>query len=256
MISLKRDYTKTFEEDLKDIIGPDDHEKKRFQVVPLDYGVQDWKTPLLILSENRLIFLIDEIFEIYNLKDLEITLFGDIPKFTSWQQLLEGSFTFNQDDPQSFNKIRSSEQITRFAFNEEGQISKEFVLREGIFVKRNYQTWAMAQIILNQKNHLAEDPILDEIIIGGFSRFNQKTVLSFVGAFLVYFVFRAVALLGLPDILSTIFDLLFGIVLAGMLVWTILSINKNLDRYKATYNNYYSGIDRSQSDLYGGRNSL
>jgi hypothetical protein len=236
----RRDFSKSVEEDVASIVGINVAEiQKSFSVVPLDHSVQDWSTPEIILTKEYLFLRIDDIFEIYLLSDVEISLFGDMPKFKIWQQLFEGNFQYNPEDPTTLETIKSSERLTRLGLNEKGEIIREFVLRENQIVKRNYQTWAMAQLILNCKNEFPIDMSLVEMLNGTFTRFNQKTVLTFIGVFIVYVVFKLISLLGMPDILGTIFDIIFGIVLVGMLVWSVISINKNLERYRAIYSSYY-----------------
>jgi hypothetical protein len=240
MVSYKREFTAELREEIKKFLETGEVILHEFEVVPIDYGIQDFRTPKIFITKEKLIFTFDETFEVYLLNELEISIFGEAPKFTVWQQFLEGDFRYEQGDTVGLEKIKASEVIVRFVFNEDKHVPKEFILRKGIIVAKNSQTWAMAQTILNTKNRLNDDPILREIMDGRFTRFNQRTILVFIVIFLGFFVLKLLGVnVDLPDLFNSIIDWIFGIVLIGMIVWTVLSINKNLERYKACYYSYY-----------------
>lgn len=237
MLQIKRDVSKTSEEELNDIVGRDQIIAE-FPVVPLDYTVNDFESPLLHVTSSRLIFRYDEIFEVFDLASLEITTLGNVPQFTLWQQFFEGNYVYSEQSPESLVKLKASEAVLRLAINEPGGIIKEFVLRDGVQVAKNYQTWAMAQIILQRQRGDDIDKQLLDMTEGNFTVVNNKTIVTFIGVFTLYFLIKILTLNYAPDLVDMIWDTLFIIALIAMGYWTYLSINKNYMRYKDVYNMY------------------
>lgn len=137
--------------------------------------------------------------------------------------------------------MKDDELLHRVTINEHGQLPKTYALRKGISVAKPYQNWAMAQVLINMKNGIPVDRTLQEMINGGFTQFNSKTLVTFVGIFLGYLALTAVMnLLALPSLVKSIVDLIFGGVTIAMLVWTYLSLDKSNQRFYTVYLRYKS----------------
>lgn len=241
MKSIKNDGIRTIEELLKMILG-NEQIVHSFEVVPFDYRVENYSTPKLYISPTKLLFAYDEIIEIYELNELETGILGGAPRFTLWQQYLEGSYLYTRAKEEDLEKVKTSEYILKFSFNELNKVPKYFILRESSIIQKNLKTWAMSQLIMNVKNGMKKDLNLEEILKGNFSTFNTKTMLSFIFIFLVYFLLRVI-FQGLEiDILSAILDIIFVFILLFMAWWTYSSITRNLDRFKNTFMTYRESI--------------
>jgi len=251
MQSVKWDVTSTPEENLKEIIGTADKILYHFEVAPYDYHVENRFTPRFFLSTTKLLFQYDEVLEIYNLKDLSFDLMGESPRYTLWQQAMEGSFLYENGNEDSFNKLRQAEAVLRFSFNEANKVPKYFVLRDSTVVQKAFKTWAMAQMIINAKNRAENNLILEEMIGGTFSSFNQKTVLMFALIFTSYFLLRMAANWLIPGFIVQILDYGFALVAIAMGVWLFKSMSKNLEKYEGVYMSYRGGHAYNQSNEIG-----
>lgn len=205
-----------------------------FEVTPLDYNIIDLQSPKLWLTKTHLLFTYDEVVEVYDLKELEIDKSTGIPKFTLWQQILEGNYT---NTPVSITDIRQSEDIFKVSIKDKDGTPKYFLLRNKLEIQKNYKQWALMQILLNTKNGVAIQPQLKEMLDGHFASFNTKTILIFIVVFVTYLVLRML-LSGLADVVGTVMDWAFGGALLFMLYWVYTSIEKNLKRFSELHRTY------------------
>lgn len=206
-----------------------------FEVTPLDYNLINLETPKFWLTKTHLLFTYDEVVEVYDLKELEIGKSTGIPKFTLWQQLLEGTYS---NTPESIAAIRQSEDIFKVSLKEKDRPPKYFLLRNKLEIQKNYKQWTLMQILLNLKNGVAIEPELREMLDGHFASFNTRTILVFIAIFVGYLVLRR--LLGelADNLVGTIMDWIFGGVLLFMLYWVYISMNKNLKRFSQLHRTY------------------
>jgi hypothetical protein len=174
----------------------------------------------------------------YNLAELGIDVVGAPPRFTLWELLLEGNYTYSAENEDQLRNLRTDEVVTRVAIAEPNSVSKDFVIRKGPQVEKSYKTWAMGRVIMNTKMALAPNKILGEMLNGYFSVLNQSTVVAFISSFFVFFVLKPLSLNFLPGFVSTILDILFGIVLLFMVWWLYSTANNNLNRFKTVYLSY------------------
>ena len=247
MQSVKWDVSRTPEENIKETIGTTEKILYQFEVVPYDYHVENRFTPRFFLSQSKLMLQHDEILEIYNLKDLSFDFFGEPPRFTLWQQSMEGNFQYVNGNEESLNKLKQAESVLRFSFNELNKVPKYFVFRTSTVVQKAFKTWAMAQIIINTKNRAENNVALEEMVGGVFSTFNQRTVLTFATVFTSYFLIRIIANWLIPGLLVQILDYGFALVVIAMGVWLYRSVSKNLKRYEGVYMSYKGGHTSGQS---------
>ena len=238
MNSFERDPLSTLEDNIKLRLTNGDQIEHRFLVVPLDTPVKDPDTPELIVTRTKLFHVYDEVIEEYMLNDLDMEILGERPKFTIWQILLEGNFSYSLSAPEDYMKLKSGEHFTRLTINESQQVPKDFMLREGALVARGYQNWAFARLILNVRDNITTDATLLDMLKGWFVLFNQRTVVAFAGITTMYFLMRLLIIPLLPDFFAGILDVIFGILALLMGAWVVLSVNKNLERYQAAYGAY------------------
>lgn len=237
MQQLKRDILQNAHDNVVDLLTDGDRIIEEFSVAPYDYSVEDWATPTLFLTRKRLVFSYDESLEVYMLADLELDLYGDPPKFTPWQQWLEGTFYYSREQRESLRTLKIADFYTHLVITEPKQIPREFAYRKGIVLGNTSQSWAMAQMILNQKHGVAPDERLKEMLTGGFTKFNGSTVITFTLMFIGYFIL-SYFLKDLDEIVGTVLDVIFGVLVVLMGAWTYKSIEKNLGAYEAVYNSY------------------
>lgn len=210
----------------------------RFEIVALDTNIMDLMTATLYTTQSYLIVSYDEVLEIYRLDSISLEFIGYTPKFTIWQQLLEGNPGYSEKTRANIIALKADEQLSRMVISEDGQIPKDYLFRQGIEIKKVFQTWAMYQILQNHKLNRQNDPLLIDMVQGSFTKFNQKTVLTFIVTLILYIIIRLIVDSFDVGILLTVLDVLFGIALVGMGIWTIFSINKNLQHFKRVYNSF------------------
>jgi len=204
----------------------------------LEKEIEDHLLSEIFLTENYLILHYDFKLEFYELSKLEIYAFGDEPKFTLWTQLIEQSYSHTREDDKWFKDLCANESFYRILFNEIGEKPKTIVLRERDFTAKSYKSWALFQALVNHKSKTVQDPLLKEMTAGNFTKFNEKTILTFIGAALGLILISMLVSTLLPDIANTIFMYVFGIFCVLALVWTIMSIEKNNKRFFAAYLRY------------------
>lgn len=209
-----------------------------FEVIPLDYAVTDYTSPIISISESKFVFSYDLKIEIYELNNIELEFYGDPPKFRMWQQILEGQFSYAPFAPEDFIKMKNFENTSRMSVNEIKRPPKDFVLRKGQFSAKSYQTWAMVQIIRDTKDGRKPNPMLYEMIAGNFTNFNSKPLLLFIIAFIAYLVLKVIVGLGLPNFIGIGLDVAFAFSLIFIAVWTFMSQEQNNKAFLKTYLEY------------------
>jgi hypothetical protein len=218
-----------------------------FEVVPLDVNVIDKTSPTLFLTDSFLVLYYDETLEAYELGEIKIDLVGESPKFTLWQQLTEGNYYYSNENPENLTRMRSFDGLTRLSITSPRQVPKDFVLRQGTFVKKSVNTWAMYRIIKNIQKRIESEKALEDMLVGNFVNFNTRTVLTFIVVFLAYLMLKLLTMNYAEGLPNTILDFIFGGVVIAMAVWTVLSINKNLQSYQAVYHGYHNWQDEDGS---------
>lgn len=243
MKSFKRDLLLRLEEDVSAKIGSEYEPIHRFEVVPLDYNVVDYTSPLLLLYPEHLVFTYDDSIEVYNLDELEIDIIGSPPSFALWQVMIEPSQTYTPTSEDLF-AMRTSEYMLKVSIKPQNMVNKDFLLRSGELVAKSYKTWAMGRILLNHKNKIENNPLLFEMMEGNFQRFNRRTLLYFSGITLIYFMFFILLRGFLPSIINSALDVFFGVILLFMGYWLYVSLDNELKRFRTVYFTYMSS-DRS-----------
>jgi hypothetical protein len=237
MQQYKIDILKTVEENVKAVLK-EDPILYTFNIIPLDYTVSDLTSPKVFISLNKFIFVYDEKLEAHNLNELEFEILGDEPQFKLIQQFTEASYSYNNADNDSFKRLKNDDTFTRLNYFEIGQIPKNIVLRNEYITAKPFQTWAMSQIILNIKNRIKQDPVLDEMLIGNFYKFNTTTIVLFMVVVVSYFALQFIIRATIAGIVSNIIDFLFAVVMIAMGVWTYLSLEKNNKKFYDKYLQY------------------
>jgi hypothetical protein len=240
MNQYKIDLLNTVDENIKAILKEDPVIYK-FDVIPLDYHVNTLSSPQVYLSLNKFIFVYDEIIEIHDLFSVEFDILGDEPHFKLYEQLTESGYVYSESDPASYKKLKDDDSFVRLNYFEQGQIPKSLVLRNQKVTAKPFQTWAMAQIILNINNRIPKDIVLEEMLTGNFYKFNTSTIVIFMIIVVVYFTLHFIINATIKGIAGNILDLLFTGALVAMGVWTYLSIEKNNQKFYTTYLRYKPG---------------
>jgi hypothetical protein len=194
-------------------------------------------SPKMFISENKIVLVIDKTIEVYNLRELGISVGGGEPKFTLTQQAFEFCPAVKSTETPLSKNVDIPDDLIRFSITEQGSQPKVFVLRNVEKFAKGYQTWAFAQILKNmQRNY--DDYRLLKMVHGNFSFFEGSfLVLAFL-IFLVY-VFLSVTIGGiLPGFLRAILDFLFGAVCVVVLGWQFWTIFVNVRRYRKIYEAY------------------
>lgn len=240
MRGLRSDITISQLENIKKLLEKDEDIIYTFSVVPLDYRIVDFSTPNFYITDKHLLFAFDEAIEVYNLSDLEIGLIGNQPQFDLSKVVIEPTSSYSFDRKMELEKLKEDEGLTRLSLNESMQVPKYFLLREHFTIQKSYKTWALAQLLINVTNKKKENELLLEMLAGYFSTFNQKTVLYFVFAFIIYFIAKLVVGFNLPAIVSTILDAIFAVFMVFIGYWLWISVQKNFKRYEKYYLSYSS----------------
>lgn len=236
---FKLDKSRDIQAGITALLGPNKEEiLYTFEVVPIDYRVQDLSTPKIFLTQSKLFVTYDEALEMYELANLEVESIGASPRFTLLDLFLEGSYVYSGENQEQLRILRTDDVITRIAIAQPNTVPKDFVLRAGQQVQKSFKTWAMGRIIMNTKLASAPNKVLEEMLTGYLSVLNQKTVISFIGAFLVYFVLKPIALNFLPGFVNSILDVGLAAVLIFMLWWLYMTATNNLNRFKTLYLSY------------------
>jgi len=244
MIQIELDLLKTAEQNVFDHMAEGDSIVHQFEVVPFDYRVINRATPIFYVTNYSIYFVYDDLMELFTLSELEMDILGEAPKFSPWQLWFEGKSYYSETQGESFLKLKNATYYSRLSFNEKGQVPKEFALREGPNVGYSYQSWAMAQLLINTKNGLQIDTRLQELFKGNFAKYNKTTIITFVAVLLGYVLIKS--LLGnLSPVIGVVLDILFGGFSAFMLWWIYKSMEKNLRRFKAVYDGYSVSYTKS-----------
>lgn len=246
MRQVKLDTLNTVEQNIFSLIRDGDEILYEFAVFPYDHNIMDYNSPMFYVTNWNLFFVYDEVIEVHDLAGLDLDIYGEAPKFTLWQQWFEGKFYYIRGQEARLRSLKEAEFYSHLAMSSPNSVPKEFAVRENINIGKAYQSWAMSQLIINVKNRITRDERVVELLNGFFSKFNVKTVGVFIVVFVVYFLLRM--LVGdFSDIIGTVLDVVFGIVVVLMGAWTYSSGNKNLKRYEAVYNAYSTEKMRIES---------
>lgn len=209
-----------------------------YNVVPLDYRIVDYSTPKFYITNQRLFFTFDEGLEVYNLDNIEVEIIGSEPEFSIQSLILTQNKLYAASEVSELQKLKLDENLCRLSITEPKQVPKYFLAREGIIISKSFKTWALMQIINNVKIGNLNNSHLVEMMDGYFSAFNQRTMLYFIFAFLAYVVLKIISGLLLPDLVGTILDILFGIIIVFIGYWLWVSVDRNLKKYERNYHTY------------------
>ncbi len=237
MQSFKWEGYKSIEETVQEFLGAEDPILLQFDVIPLDYNVKDILSPQIFLTRTRLVLVVDNLIEVYNLRDISVLTLGIAPNFSLIQQLLESPLDYSPSNTPLSKNLEIPDEFVRFAIVEKNSLQKEFVLRKESLPVKTYQTWAFGQFIKNLQAGY-DDYRLRHMIFGNFSIFNG---IFLVGALIVFVVYVLISvLLGwlLPDLLLRILDFLFAVVCIVVLGWMFWTIFVNMSRYRKIYESY------------------
>lgn len=237
MKSFRWEGYKSIEETVQEILGNEDPVLLQFDVMPLDYGVNDTLSPKMFVTKTRLVFVVDSLIEIYNLREIAVWTLGSAPTFALTQQALEPRIDYESSKTPLSKNIDIPDDFVRFAIMERNSLQKEFLLRKDNVLVKSYQTWAFAQFIKNLQRGY-DDYRLRHMVAGGFSVFDGMFL---VGAFLLFMVYVLISvLLGgiLPELLLRILDILFAVVCVVVLGWIFWTIFVNMSRYRRVYESY------------------
>lgn len=232
------DALRTIEENISALLDDDDLIAMKYPVVLLDHPVVDRTTPHIYISNRKFIITYDEAVEVYELSNLEIGFTGEFPVFTVIQQLLESRYRYDNEFQEDYEKMRASEPLLKMSIFEAGQIPKDILFRDGIFVKRSYQNWAIGTIIRNHQHNIESNLLLYKMQDSLFFSFNTKTVLTFSILTIIYFLIRLLLVPSVPDLIGTIFDVVYSLLLMFMGVWLVLTLKNNLERYHSVFQSY------------------
>ena len=237
MKSFRWEGYKSIEETVQEILGNEDPVLLEFDVMPLDYSVNDTLSPKMFVTKTRLVLVVDSLIEIYNLREIAVWTLGSAPTFALTQQALEPRIDYESSKTPLSKNIDIPDDFVRFAIMEKNTLQKEFILRKDNIPVKSYQTWAFAQFIKNLQRGY-DDYRLRHMISGSFSVFDGMFL---VGAFLVFIVYVLISvLLGgiLPDLLLSILDFLFAVVCVVVLGWMFWTIFVNMSKYRKVYDSY------------------
>ncbi len=235
---FKIDQLKTVEENINILLGENDSVILSYDAVLLDHHVVDKTTPKIFVSNHYLIITYDEVVEVYLLNSLEIDFSGDYPAFNIFQQLIETRYRYDNESEADLRKMRDSEHLLKITILEEGQIPKDILIRDGNSVKRGYQNWAIGTVIRNHQHDIESNQLLYKMQDSLFYSFNTKTVTTFSILTVIYFLIRLILVPRVPDLVGTIFDVIYSILLIFMGVWLVITIKNNLDKYYALFKSY------------------
>jgi len=237
MQSFKWEGYKSIEETVQEFLGAEDPILLQFDVIPLDYNVKDILSPQIFLTRTRLVLVVDNLIEVYNLRDISVLTLGIAPNFSLIQQLLESPLDYSPSNTPLSKNLEIPDEFVRFAIVEKNSLQKEFVLRKESLPVKTYQTWAFAQFIKNLQAGY-DDYRLRHMVFGNFSVFNG---IFLIGALIIFVVYVLISvLLGwlLPDLLLRILDFLFAVVCIVVLGWMFWTIFVNMSRYRKIYESY------------------
>lgn len=237
MQKFKWEGYKSIEETVQELLGPNDQILLNVDALPLDYKVEDVNSPKFFVSRTRLVFVFDSVVEVYNLREINVFLIGGEPNFSLVQQALEYRPDYVSSKTPLSKTIDMPDDFLRFAIKEQNVLQKEFVLRNGDFPAKSYQTWAFARYLKNLQFGKT-DYRLSDMVAGSFSFFDG---IFLVGAFLVFIFYVFITVLFgsfLPDLLIRIIDSLFYIVCIVVLGWILWTVFVNMVNYRKVYEKY------------------
>lgn len=224
---------------LKTVLSPTDKVIYSYDIAVLEKDIIDFLSPKLLITGEVIAIYFDEKMYVYDLNSLEIYSMGEEPKFSTFGHLWESKHLYSENLPREFSNLLKDETIFRINIKEESKTPISITLRKRDRLLQGYQTWALYQTIINIKNKVQRDIILEEMIGGNFSTFNQQTILLFVGVSIGFVILNLIfSITVFPEIISIILNMLFGGVISAMLVWTYLAIDKNNKRFYNTYLRY------------------
>ncbi len=244
MERLKLDRFTTVEQKIDEYLKENKEEVLyRLEVVPLDYTVNDFSTPEFILTRKHLIFKYDMEIEVWDIIKVEVEYLGDPPKFSLWQQLLEGNVQYTLENYENFKTFKEYENLFKISLSENNGTPKDFLLRKGMQISRSYQTWAMGKVIEQissyegkfERRSINE---INEMLHGNFSQFNKFIFLFFIFIFIIYLALKIVSGMILPEIVSSVLNWSFAGILVGAIIWIFRSQENNNKRFLRTYNKF------------------
>ncbi len=192
MERLKLDRFTTVEQRIEEYLRTNKEEALyRLEVVPLDYTVNNFSTPEFILTRKHLIFKYDREIEVWNISKIQVDYLGDPPRFSLWQQLLEGNTQYTLDNYDKFKTFKEYKNLFKISISENNLVSKDFLLRKGMQITHSYQTWALGRVIeqikgMGDKFERSSVNDINEMLHGNFSQFNKFILLFFVFIFIIY----------------------------------------------------------------------
>jgi hypothetical protein len=226
-----------FETTLQSIFVEGEKVFRTFDVLALDYRVNDVTKSKVIVTPFKLILTYDDVIEVYDLKSIDL-FFNDVsPSFTLQGLILEGNFDLSSQLEERIVDIRNSENRVIFSFQEENSVPKDIMLRKDFKLETNMRTWAMGQTVINAKNGVMNRG-LDEMLSGYFGTLDTKDIMKFIYIFLGYFLLKVISVSFLPGFVNTILDVTFWVVL-GFVVYTMYKTAKSsLKRFENVYLSY------------------
>ena len=233
------DGIQKIEEVIFELLGSNDEILLTLDVFPLDHVVRNVLAPKLFISRTRLFFVIDNVIEIYGLRDIKVGVLGGEPKFGLIQQFLEFKPLLESSKTPITKNVDLPDEWVRFAISEGNTYPKSFVLRKEGNVLKGYQNWACAQFIRNLQRGV-DDYRINNMIHGNFSFFDEFFLIKIFLIFLGYVLFSVILGGILPNILRMILDVLFGLVCILVLGWVFWTIFTNTRKYQKFYSLYKS----------------
>ena len=237
MKSFKWNRIQSLKATVQDLFGEEDPILLEFDVVPFEYKVADLSSCKFYVSMNKLALTVDDLIEIYELKDLNFAFIGKEPQFGLLEQLLEYNITLDSDKFPLPQNIDIPDDFFRFTMHESNGEPKQFTLRKGSASAKAFQTWGMVETIKKLRED-DEDLDLYNMVYGNFSAFDPQMVFWGFIVFFVY-VFISVVLGGiLPDLLKSMLDVLFASGCLFFVGWMVWSMHLSTQRYAKIYEKY------------------
>ena len=208
---------------------------KKFSVVPLDIKFEKIDTCYLYLTNARLFVTYDQVIEIYNLKELVVDKMGVEPKFSLYETLIEGSYDVKNDTENALYALKQTEALFKLSIYEENTVPKDFVLTKNDKTERNYQTWAMYQIIKSTKDEEKYNPVLNEVIKSSFTDYDPTLLLRLLGILLVFVIVKVVSVFFYNFWFSFGINVVLGAFLIYMSYRIIILYQETLKKFERVY---------------------
>ncbi|HVX92801.1 MAG TPA: hypothetical protein VHA74_01670 [Candidatus Dojkabacteria bacterium] len=214
---------------------PNEKVIKKFSVVPLDLKFEKIDTCFIILTNARLFVTYDQVIEIYDLKDTVIDKIGVEPTFTLYGSIITGSYNLRYDFDNAMSALKQAESLFKLSIYEENTVPKDFILTADGKTARNYQTWAMYQIIKSTKNEGQYNPILDEIVKSSFADYNPTLLLRLLFILLGFVVVKVVSAFFYNFWFSLVINIVLGSFLIYMSYRVFVLYQETLKKYERVY---------------------